>query len=81
MLGVTVEAGGPALGFGVPLAVTAAAGEANKPTASTVPTAKVSIRDRLRQAENLATKPAHRSAHPRIRERACVFMEPPYGYR
>jgi len=41
---VTVEVGGPELGFKVMLAVTAAAGDADKPTARTMPTVTVSTR-------------------------------------
>jgi len=77
MFGVTVEVSGPALGFGMTLAVTAAAGEANKPTASTMPAATVSTRNRLRQYENPAATPAYRPARPRIQEIACVLMETP----
>jgi len=75
--GVIVEVGGAALGFRVMLAVTAAAGDAKKPTAKTMPAAMVSTRDRLRQSENPATIPAYRPARPRLEEIACMFMETP----
>jgi hypothetical protein len=73
MFGVTAEVSGPALGFRV-LAVTAAAGEANKPAAKTVPAAKVSTRNGLRRYENPAVIPAYLNARARIQEKACVFM-------
>src|SRR5215472_6634340 len=54
---VTVEVGGPELGFKVMLVVTAAAGAADKPTARTTPTAAAaSTRGPQRQRENRAAK-------------------------
>jgi hypothetical protein len=54
---VTVEVGGPELGFKVMLAVTAAAGDADKPTARTMPTtAAVSTPDPQRQREPQVAK-------------------------
>jgi len=49
---VTFEVGGPAFGFSMMLVVTAAAGEANTPTARTVPAVTASTRDRPRQRGN-----------------------------
>jgi hypothetical protein len=56
------------------LAVTAAAGEANKPAVKTIPAAKASTRNGLRRYENPAVIPAYLDARARIKEKACVFM-------
>src|SRR5579859_2675346 len=77
---LTLVVGGPDVGFRVMLGVLAlaAAGDANTPTARTMPAAAaISTRDRLRQRETPATIPASRPARPRIQETACVFMEIP----
>jgi hypothetical protein len=74
MFGAAIAVAPLAFGFRVVLAVTAAAGEANKPTARTMPAATVSTGQRLRQCEDPATTPPYRPAWLRIREKACVFM-------
>jgi hypothetical protein len=74
MFGVTAEVSAPALGFGVVLAVAAAAAEADKPTARTVPAATVSTGKRLRQYDDPAATPADRAARLRIQEKACMFI-------
>ena len=54
---VTFEVGGPELGFRAMLVVTAAAGDANMPTARTLPAAGASTRDRPRQRETECENP------------------------
>ena len=74
MFGVTAEVSVPELGFGVVLAATATAGEANKPTARTMPAVTVRTGKCLRQYEDPAATPPYRRARLRIQEKACMFM-------